>query len=206
MIASHIGVNHVTVSKYRAELISTGEIIQLNKTVGADGKERPAQRPTDDDPPPSPPSTTVPTNDSPPVDDDLPPPTPDEPPPPSVDEPPPSTGNVPTDRVGNSLTDSDLVEIFNRDHELVELCTAVSRVKMTVLKAAEGNDPLYAAIHTGQFKADAENFRRQIDHIRPHAVCPYCKAIQPKRASCEACHGRGWVNAVIYKHAPSEKK
>jgi hypothetical protein len=40
-IADGLGVSHTTVSAQRSQLESTGQIGQLNKTVGADGKERP---------------------------------------------------------------------------------------------------------------------------------------------------------------------
>lgn len=42
-IAAGLGVNHMTVGTQRKQLESTGEIRQFNRTVGADGKERPRQ-------------------------------------------------------------------------------------------------------------------------------------------------------------------
>lgn len=42
-LAKAIGVNHETVGAQRKELESTGGIRQLDRTVGADGKERPRQ-------------------------------------------------------------------------------------------------------------------------------------------------------------------
>ncbi|MBQ6738427.1 MAG: hypothetical protein IJQ57_00045 [Synergistaceae bacterium] len=39
-IAKDLGVDHVTVGTQRKKLESTGEIHQLNKTNGADGKDR----------------------------------------------------------------------------------------------------------------------------------------------------------------------
>lgn len=44
--ARQVGVDHKTVNSIRESLESTGEIPQLDRTVGADGKERPATRPT----------------------------------------------------------------------------------------------------------------------------------------------------------------
>lgn len=204
MIADHVGVNHVTVAKYRSEMESTGEIHQLSKTVGADGKARPAHRAVDDDPPPPMPSIAVPTDDPPPPADDPPPPADD--PPPSTDDPPPSKDDTPRDRVGNALTDPRLIEIFSRgDTELVQLCSAISKVKTTVLDACNRKDPLYAHITTGAFKAEATNVYRQIAHTRPYAVCPYCRDGQG-REKCKACKGLGWVNEAIYRHVPSESR
>jgi hypothetical protein len=39
-IGAEVGASHVTVGAVRAEMVSTGQIDQLPKTVGADGKER----------------------------------------------------------------------------------------------------------------------------------------------------------------------
>jgi N6-adenosine-specific RNA methylase IME4/ParB-like chromosome segregation protein Spo0J len=45
-VADQVKVDHHTVSAVRETLEATGEIPQLTKTVGADGKQRPAKRPT----------------------------------------------------------------------------------------------------------------------------------------------------------------
>ena len=44
-VAKMLGVHHATVGSVRGEMQSTGQIIQLNKTVGQDGKYRPAAKP-----------------------------------------------------------------------------------------------------------------------------------------------------------------
>lgn len=44
-IAREVGVSDNTVRTVRDELESTAQIAQLDKTLGADGKERPANRP-----------------------------------------------------------------------------------------------------------------------------------------------------------------
>ena len=45
-IAAEMGVHKNTVESVRSDLQSTGQIAQLSKTVGADGRSRPAHRPT----------------------------------------------------------------------------------------------------------------------------------------------------------------
>ena len=48
-VARQLGVHHATVASVRADLEGTGQIIQLERTVGADGKSRPSTRqPTPD--------------------------------------------------------------------------------------------------------------------------------------------------------------
>lgn len=42
-IAKTLGVHHTTVGSVRAEMSATGELSQLDRTLGADGKSRPAK-------------------------------------------------------------------------------------------------------------------------------------------------------------------
>jgi len=44
LIGKQLGVHHATVASVRAELEGTGQIIQLERTVGNDGKARPARK------------------------------------------------------------------------------------------------------------------------------------------------------------------
>jgi DNA modification methylase len=44
-VAKMLGVHHATVASVRGEMQSTGQIIQLDKTLGQDGKYRPATKP-----------------------------------------------------------------------------------------------------------------------------------------------------------------
>jgi DNA modification methylase len=48
-VARQLGVHHATVACVRADLEGTGQIIQFDRTVGADGKARPASRAGGDD-------------------------------------------------------------------------------------------------------------------------------------------------------------
>jgi hypothetical protein len=43
-VGKQMGVHHATVAAVRAEMVATGQIIQLERTVGEDGKARPAIR------------------------------------------------------------------------------------------------------------------------------------------------------------------
>jgi hypothetical protein len=45
-VGKQLGVHHATVASVRADLEGTGQIIQLERTVGADGKTRPTSEPT----------------------------------------------------------------------------------------------------------------------------------------------------------------
>ncbi len=201
-IAAHVGVSDKTVAKHRSEVSqnrSGAEIPHLNRREGRDGKTYSAatsRSSTDscaDDPPPS-------------LDDDDPPPAVEFPsnspaagaiPTAAGDPPPPPE----TDRVGTPIPNDRIAEAFRRDHELLEWCIAVGRIKAAVLQSIERQDPLYADLVGTQVQCDCDNLRRAIHYARPYAVCPYCGG-----EGCRGCHNRGWCNRITYKSAPRELK
>jgi hypothetical protein len=140
------------------------------------------------------------------VDDDPPPPPiDDEPPPPVTDEPPPAepadSADTAVDRVGTTIPSEAIAEAFRRDHEIVELCTAVNDIKSAVLHALDTHDLLFADLVRSQFEVACNNLRVMLDGVRPHAVCPYCGG-----EGCRACRKRGWINRITYQTAPAETK
>jgi DNA N-6-adenine-methyltransferase (Dam) len=63
-IGKQVGASHHTVSDVRSDLEATGQIAQLDKTTGADGKSRPAHKPSPE------PTPVVPARPEPMFDDD----------------------------------------------------------------------------------------------------------------------------------------
>jgi len=201
-IAAHVGVSDKTVAKHRSEVCqnrSGSEIPSLNRREGRDGKTYPATTSRSsvdtcaDDPPPS-------------LDDDDPPPAVEfSPNSPAAGPSQAAAGDPPpppkTDRVGNPIPNDRIAEAFRRDHELVELCTQVSRLKTAVLARVEMGDSLFAHLTPSQFEVDCNNLRRALDACRPFAICPYCGG-----EGCKACRSTGWVNELAYKAAPGEIK
>ena len=188
-IGNYVGVSDKTVAKCRSELdrppASTAEIPQLKRT-GLDGKKRALPKPkssnyndfqpeTDDDPPPSTEPEKVPLCTS--------------------------SRTVISDGLGRKVTHAGLAEAIRRDQELIDLATAISRVKTAVLAAKERDDPLFHDIMASQFEVDCGNLHRTIQSARPYTVCPYCGGDE-----CKACKGRGWVNKMTYEMAPPEMK
>ena len=204
-IAEHVGVSAPTVGKYRATVEPGVKDLHVERArTGRDGKQYPVDDPPPsvDDPPPSPTDEPPPCADEPPPCGDEPPPCPppDDPPPTPDDDPPPSAAPVGvTDRLGRLVTHAGLAEALRRDQELVELCTALSRIKTAVLERIQRDDPLYADITSTAFEVDCNNARGALTNARPYTVCPYCGG-----DGCKACHRRGWVNKVTYEMAPAE--
>lgn len=111
----------------------------------------------------------------------------------------------PVDKVGHEIplvAGDSIAEAFRRDHELVELCTAVSRIKSKVTEYFERDDPLIGDMNVNQTKADLVNAYAAIEHCRPFAVCPYCGGAGGD--GCQACKRRGWVNKTTWDHRPKE--
>lgn len=195
LIARHIGVSDKTVAKRRDELTSGSEIPNLTARVGADGKAYPAAKPPAEPPP------SIDDDDLPPsVDVDTPGPasevaTDGTPPPEPAPEPEPEP---PVDKAGQPIPEH-LLDAFERDEDLVTLCTTISKLKCQVMARIEAGDPLYGWIVPSRFEADCQNVRRQLSATRPHAVCPYCGG-----DGCRACRGQGWINEDNFKAAPKE--
>lgn len=173
-IAAHVGVDHKTVGRIRKVLLSIGEIPDFPARTTSDGREYPSARK---------PAVTSTCDDPPPAVDDDPPPPPE------------------TDRVGNPIPNDQIAEAFQRDHELVEFCTQLSRMKTATLARIEMGDPLFAHMTGSQIEVGYNNIRRAMDACRPFAVCPYCGG-----EGCKACRSTGWCNELTYKAAPPELK
>ena len=182
-IAEHVGVSHTMVAKYRGKVSATCNGCKSAERTGRDGRTidtgnigrngptAPAREPGEDD---------------------------GEPPPDPDDIPMGPAG--PVDKTGRPI-EGKVAEAFARRQEIQHLMTLVSRVKMSVLKAVEAKDPLYADINPSRFEAEANSLHHQLRSALPHAMCPYCRA-----AGCRACLGRGWVGQALFERAPSELK
>ena len=188
-IGNYVGVSDKTVAKFRSELdrppASVAEIPQHSRRTGTDGRTYKATHKSS-------------------IDNDLPPETDDGPPPSTEPEKVPlctSSRTVISDGLGRKVTHAGLAEAIRRDQELIDLATAISRVKTTVLAAKERDDPLFHDIMASQFEVDCGNLHRTIQSARPYTVCPYCGGDE-----CKACKGRGWVNKMTYEMAPPEMK
>ncbi len=192
-IAKHIGVSHSTVAKHRPdEKIdgSVGQVGQHSTRTGSDGRKYKTTHPpkgADDaavnpaDIPFDPPPAGAPE-------------TPDKPPTP--DEPPRDmTGHeIPPDKTA-------IIEAFANRTTVTKWMHQVSKIKSDIIALCKAENPLTFDMPQSALEADANNFRRVISMMLPHAVCPYCAG-----DGCKACHSRGWTNKRVYDAAPPEMK
>lgn len=212
-IARMVGCSHNTVESQRLEMGSVGQIDQLNRRVGADGKSYPAHRDPPPDVPSDDPPPTIPSDDTPPdvTGDETTRPTAPAPPQnatranvakPGANEPPAGPDASILDGAGQPVTDDRLAEVFRRREELAAIGREISAVKRWVLAAIDGGDPLYAGIHRQTVETDLDNARREIERSAPHAICAYCGG---SGESCSACKGRGWLDIEAHRAAGGDK-
>jgi uncharacterized ParB-like nuclease family protein len=186
-IADLVGVNHETVSRQLAENASWRE---ATARTGADGKTREFP-PIPTRPPKNPPAAQAVTQNY---------------PPPPVRRPEKQTGTVPVQRpiekpeppqVENETETGpvdergkhipvDLLPIWNRKQEVQDLATAISRVRVALQKAQDGNDPLWSEINYSSVLNYLDRAFFEITSSKPYVVCPMCQGI-----GCRACKSRG---------------
>jgi hypothetical protein len=176
-IAEHIGVSHVYVEKRRQVVTVT---TSTKARTGRDGKQYP----------PTPAVAVGPGR------YDMSPVIADDPPPVVSHERPPVK-----DQLGTIITVAQVADIFWRDDELVEITTALDRIKTAVLKQVEAKDPLFTCLTASAWKADITNTRNGINAARPYAVCPACEG-----KGCKDCQKRGWLNKLSYGAVPLDKR
>jgi len=114
-------------------------------------------------------------------------------------DPPTDTPQPKTDALGHALT-PEQAEAFGRRGELWEHKLALKTVRLTVVNACKGGDPLYAEINWTRIAADLEAAEAWIDLALPYARCPFCND------GCKNCLDRGWVGKPNYERAPKELK
>ena len=115
--------------------------------------------------------------------------------------PPPVRRNPaggPVDGRGREIP-PDLLEIWNRRGEARELAGLVSRARVALRNAQDGQDPLWAEINFGSALAHLDMAFKEIAAAEPWCVCPMCQGI-----GCEACKGRGLMGKFRYDNVVPE--
>jgi hypothetical protein len=109
------------------------------------------------------------------------------------------------DQEGHSLPE-DLRDVFAIAAEFRSKRRELSAIRAWVedqLKLPIGR--LFAKSAT-TIKTDFGNLDRTFKFAAPHAICPYCKAKEPRRCGCKGCEGTGWVSKEVYDQAPGVKR
>lgn len=96
-------------------------------------------------------------------------------------------------------------EFWSRRQEIQDLITQVSRLRSSLRKLKEDDDPLYRDMENMIF-AHLDGVYHGISKIKPHAVCLHCQG-HPNinKTPCPACRGRGIVPKFVYEFANDSK-
>ena len=114
--------------------------------------------------------------------------------------PPPDPNAKAKDKNGKIIP-AKLLPLWRRRQEIQDICTQLSKIKMTSKRAEETKDLLWAQCNHQQVQAEIERAYTAIKSTMPHAVCPYCQG-----EGCRACKNRGFLGDFSYHMAPKELK
>lgn len=111
------------------------------------------------------------------------------------------TPALPKDQRGVTLP-ADKVALYNRRTEMTELADMVSKVRTTLKKAQDKNDPLYAHVNHSSTIAALDQAYAAIAGSTPYCVCPMCQG-----AGGRCCKKTGLLGKFQFKtFVPSELK
>jgi hypothetical protein len=112
--------------------------------------------------------------------------------------PPEPPAPYPVDDMGRRLPEH-VVPLWERGREAQEMLTALSRIRVTLRKAQESRDPLFAEVPFSGCLAHLDQVYDCVQVAKPYAVCAYCQG-----HGCKACAQRGLVSKFRYKTVPRE--
>lgn len=98
----------------------------------------------------------------------------------------------------NFIIPPELVELFDRRDEIVEMRKAVSQIRSALRRAQEADDRLYRDMSMSMVISELDAVYTSLGNSIPFALCPYCQGVT--RDHCKACRGRGFISEHFYKH------
>lgn len=100
------------------------------------------------------------------------------------------------------------------DESFLAQCEAVARFTSDSVSAVQKAQKCITQLLNAEIECyvgDLERVRTQLHNLsaelkglKPHSVCPYCKAVQGFVEHCDACEGKGWVGSRGYDAVPSD--
>lgn len=168
------------------------DLIEVDKRVGRDGKERklpPVPTPKKSPPVPQPPPKPQEKPSTPPL--------------PQPKSKPPIEPDV-LDETGHPIPPK-IVPLWNEAQEVQELLTAISRIKGVLRKAQDEKDKVFAEVNFSSALSMLDQAYTDIKTAKPFAVCTSCQGMVP--AQCTFCKGRGFISQFRFDTcAPREVK
>jgi uncharacterized ParB-like nuclease family protein len=125
---------------------------------------------------------------------------------PETEQAPPPPPKLKVDEIGRTLP-PDLVELYARRQELLDLAHKISEVRVQIRKAQDANDPAYFWVNHSSVLAELDQSYAHLKGAVLHALCPTCHGKPLIRPKCTLCHKTGLVGAFFWDRAvPEEKK
>lgn len=112
---------------------------------------------------------------------------------------PPTPPPVEKDPNGKVIP-AKLLPLWRRRQEIIDMCTAISRIRTTFEKGVEDKDKLFAEANPQSVKAALDQAYTAIKATAPFCLCPACQG-----AGCRSCASRGLIGKFRYDHVvPTE--
>lgn len=86
---------------------------------------------------------------------------------------------------------SAILPLWDRQGEIRELMTEVSRTRKKLREIEESKDPLFKGVNFSAIQSSMQSAWWNIKQGLPHAVCVACKG---KQGGCKDCGGTGFIN------------
>jgi ParB-like chromosome segregation protein Spo0J len=113
----------------------------------------------------------------------------------------------PTDQNGKPLP-KHLIEIFEKRSLFKNVLNKLTQLQTEYnILVADENDYATHEMNKIQAQNDLKNFKRQIKHAIPYAICPYCKGTgKDKGGGCKICKSTSWIVKSVYDFVPTEMR
>lgn len=97
----------------------------------------------------------------------------------------------------------EIIPLWQRGHEVQEMLTAISRMRVTLEKAREGGDLLWRGLSWQNATTALDKAYEGISQFLPYVVCVSCNGRLEKQ--CTLCQGRGLISEDAWKTPIAQK-
>jgi hypothetical protein len=96
----------------------------------------------------------------------------------------------------------EIQQFWNRNEEVQHLLSMLSKVRVTLEKAAETGDRLFKKVDLTGSIANLQRVKEEVECAKSYAVCPQCSGIMFE--DCSQCQGRGSLSKFHWSMVPGE--
>lgn len=120
-------------------------------------------------------------------------------------KPTPKDAPIELDKLGTPIP-LDALPYWNRQQEVQDILSQISKLKMKVVKARQGEDALWMVIDNF-VEARFDQLHSVISQAKPFTVCSQCQGSPTLNGSCTLCHSTGLISKFKWDNVtPKEFK